>query len=302
MALNTSGTLARVATAAVLIPIVVLIVLWGSTPLVTGLAALALLLALIEFFALGERMGLRGYRSWTAMCSLGILLLQLAATAPGELWRSDAQGRFFAATSVENQYLANEKLILLLILFVAGCGVIVLFNRRPPTEALSGVGISAAVLLFLALPFSYLVRIHALPKQGRLLLLLTLVLVWVGDTAAYFVGRSVGRFLMAPQISPKKTWEGGIANLAGSLLVAWVFSRWITAFTLQQLVAAAAVANIAGQVGDLIESAYKRSAGVKDSGTLLPGHGGVLDRIDALIFAAPALWWYLWITTPGIRS
>ncbi len=300
--MNASGTLARVATAAVLIPIVVLIVLWGSTPLVTGLAALVLLLALIEFFALGERIGMRGYRSWTAMCSLGILVLQLAATAPGDLWRSDAQGRLFAANSVEMQFLANERLLLLFLIFAIGCAIIVLFGRRPLAEALSGIGISAAVLLFLALPFSYLIRIHALSRQGRLLLLLTLVLVWVGDTAAYFVGRSVGRFLMAPQLSPKKTWEGGIANLAGSLLVAWVFSQWLTGYTLQQLLAAAAVANIAGQIGDLTESAYKRSAGVKDSGTLLPGHGGFLDRIDALIFAAPALWWYLWITLPGIRS
>jgi phosphatidate cytidylyltransferase len=300
--LSTSGTLARILTAAVLIPVVLVIVLWGSTPLVTALAALILLLALLEFFAMGERVGLHGYRFWTAICSLGVLVLQLAATAPGEIWRADARGLFFAPSTAEAQYLAFERLVLLLVVFAIGAAFIAILGRRPITEALPSFGQGAAALLFVTLPFSFLVRIHGIAREGRKLLLFTLVLVWVGDTAAYFVGRSVGRLPMAQQVSPKKTWEGAIANLLGSLLTAWVFSRWISGYTLAQLLTAAAIANIAGQLGDLTESAYKRSAGIKDSGTLLPGHGGVLDRIDALIFAAPALWWYLWITVPGIHS
>jgi phosphatidate cytidylyltransferase len=300
-ALNLSGTWARVLTAAVLIPVVVVIVLWGTTPLVAALAALVLLLALLEFFALGERIGLRGYRFWTALCSLGLLLLQLAATAPSDLFPGDVRGRVLGPPGAEVQYLAHERMLLLLVLFAVGCAVIILFGRRPLSEALPEVSISAGALLLLTLPFSYLVRIHGLARQGRLLLLFTLVLVWVGDTAAYFVGRNLGRVLLAPHLSPKKTWEGAIANLAGSLLVAWAFSQWITSYSLEQLLGAAAVANLAGQIGDLTESAYKRSAGVKDSGTLLPGHGGVLDRIDALIFAVPAVWWYLWISTPRSR-
>ena len=102
---------------------------------------------------------------------------------------------------------------------------------------------------------------------------------------------------MSPRLSPKKTWEGAIANLAGSLLVALVFTRWLDIPTRDVLVMAA-LANIAGQGGDLLESAYKRSAGVKDSGTILPGHGGMLDRIDALILAAPVVWYYFaWLST-----
>ena len=96
---------------------------------------------------------------------------------------------------------------------------------------------------------------------------------------------------MAPQLSPKKTWEGAAANLLSSLAVAFVFARWMNV-PLLVLVGGAALGNIAGQVGDLLESAYKRSAGAKDSGGLLPGHGGVLDRIDALILAAPVVWYY----------
>jgi phosphatidate cytidylyltransferase len=103
------------------------------------------------------------------------------------------------------------------------------------------------------------------------------------------VGRSLGRVKMAPALSPGKTWEGAAANVVASVLVAIPFARW-TGIDLLTLMAVAATANIAGQMGDLIESAYKRGAGVKDSSSLLPGHGGMLDRIDSLILASPAVW------------
>ena len=120
-------------------------------------------------------------------------------------------------------------------------------------------------------------------------MLFTLCLIWAGDMLAYFVGRSLGHLPMAPALSPKKTWEGAIANVIASLLVAVLFARWMQADTMNLLVIAG-LANVAGQMGDLIKSAYKRGAVVKDSGTLLPGHGGMLDRIDSLILAAPVVW------------
>jgi phosphatidate cytidylyltransferase len=99
-------------------------------------------------------------------------------------------------------------------------------------------------------------------------------------------------------LSPKKSWEGTVASIVGALLVAIVFARWLTV-PLPHLLGMAVVGNVAGQAGDLLESAYKRSAGVKDSGSLLPGHGGVLDRIDALILAIPVVWYYwIWIYLP----
>src|SRR5689334_16057525 len=96
---------------------------------------------------------------------------------------------------------------------------------------------------------------------------------------------------MAPKLSSGKTWEGAAANLIGSVIVGILFSRWLMIDPVQCTVMAA-LANIAGQIGDLLESAYKRSGGMKDSGAMLPGHGGVLDRIDALILAAPVVWYY----------
>jgi phosphatidate cytidylyltransferase len=129
--------------------------------------------------------------------------------------------------------------------------------------------------------------------------LFALVIPWAGDTAAYFVGRAIGKYRLAPVLSPKKTWEGTIASILGALLVAVAFSRWLSV-PFPHLLGIAAAGNIAGQAGDLLESAYKRSAGVKDSGTLLPGHGGILDRIDALILAIPVVWYYwIWIYAPN---
>jgi phosphatidate cytidylyltransferase len=127
--------------------------------------------------------------------------------------------------------------------------------------------------------------------------------VWAGDIVAMYVGRNLGRHKLAPKLSPNKTWEGAIGSLAGSVLVtvgliylaAQLARRdiLVLAFpgTLSHWLLLAAVVNVAAQVGDLAESALKRSAGIKDSGTLLPGHGGVLDRIDALLLAAPVLWY-----------
>jgi phosphatidate cytidylyltransferase len=128
--------------------------------------------------------------------------------------------------------------------------------------------------------------------------------VWAGDIAALYIGRPFGRHKLAPTLSPNKTWEGAIASIAGSLLVAGgllELSSYLARWNSVALSYAddvwwywlilAVIVNIAAQVGDLAESALKRSAGVKDSGTLLPGHGGVLDRIDALLLAAPALWY-----------
>jgi phosphatidate cytidylyltransferase len=184
-------------------------------------------------------------------------------------------------------------------IFLLGVGVLTLCTRRPMVEALPAAGISSSGLLLVALPLTYAIRLHGISADGPKLLMFVLVITWVGDSAAYFVGRAVGKHPLAPVLSPKKSWEGTIASILGALLVAVLFARFLTV-ALPHLLAMAAVGNVAGQAGDLLESAYKRSAGVKDSGSLLPGHGGVLDRIDALILAIPVVWYYwIWVYTPN---
>jgi len=275
-----AGTAVRVATAAVLVPVVLGAVWWGPQWLVALLVAGVVGLSLWEFFAVGDRQGLRAYRMWTIVCALGVIASQWSA---GREQRFPLAGGAWLQTDTE--WLTLE---LVALAFVLGLAFSAVAGKRPLSEVLSSLGASTAGLLLVALPLSYLVRLHGM-GDGRLWLLFTLALVWAGDTAAYFVGRAIGRLPMAPHLSPSKTWEGAVGNLFGSLLVAVAFSRWLNA-GVPHLLLTAMLANVAGQIGDLAESAYKRGAGVKDSGTLLPGHGGMLDRIDALIFAAPVVW------------
>ncbi len=286
----------RIVTAAVLIPFAVGLVLWTPTWALALATALVMLLALFEYFALGDAIGHRAYRYWTATCALALVYVQwLAAIAPsyelvGGLTFHREVGRMLGVIpTVEDVF----------FVFVLGVCALTLITRRPIVEALPAAGISASGLLLVAFPLTYTVRLHGHGPDGPKLLLFALVITWVGDSAAYFVGRAIGKRPLAPVLSPKKSWEGTVASILGALLVAVVFARFLTV-SLPQLLAMAALGNVAGQAGDLLESAYKRSAGVKDSGSLLPGHGGVLDRIDALILAIPVVWYYwIWIYLPN---
>ena len=122
-------------------------------------------------------------------------------------------------------------------------------------------------------------------------LLCAMLLSWGGDIAALYIGRPFGKHKMAPRVSPAKSWEGAAGSVAGGMLVGGVYAHYlIPQAPLVQALALAAAGNIAGQLGDLCESALKRGAGVKDSGTLLPGHGGWLDRIDSSLFSVPAVY------------
>ena len=282
----------RVVTAAILIPFVVGLVLYGSTLLVAVGTGVFMVLALLEYFALGEAIGWRAHRVWTIICALVLLFLQWlrSVVRPGDF------GGYSVPAGLQwvvMRFVPQPEEAFLL--FVLGIAVITLFTRRPLVETLPAAGISAGALLLVALPLTYAVRLHGWGEYGPWLLLFALVITWAGDTAAYFAGRAFGRHALAPHLSPKKSWEGSLASVAASILVAVLLQRWLRA-PMAFLIGMAVLGNIAGQVGDLLESAYKRSAGVKDSGSMLPGHGGVLDRIDALILAFPVVWYY-WILT-----
>ena len=119
-------------------------------------------------------------------------------------------------------------------------------------------------------------------------MLLAIVPLWAGDTAAMFAGKAFGKHPLAPKISPKKTLEGGVANLVACMLTAWVLGAWLQIPVVPSLLCGIA-AGVFGQLGDLFESWVKRRADLKDSGTLLPGHGGIMDRIDSILFTAPVV-------------
>ena len=281
--------LLRIATAAVLIPIVVALVWWAPFALLGALACVIAVLALFELFDLGDKIGLRAFKKWTYFSAALVFYSQYSEGLVQI--RSFSEG----VSVVRNAAAGVLSLDATLLIFVFGCVVLGLATRRPLLEVLPAIAISSVGIFFVALPFSYIVRVNEIERVGKQLVLFTLVLIWAGDMLAYFVGKSVGRLKMAPALSPKKTWEGSIANVIASTLVAIAFARWMQIDTLT-LIDIAVAANIAGQAGDLIESAYKRGASVKDSGALLPGHGGMLDRIDSLILAAPVVWiLYQWL-------
>jgi phosphatidate cytidylyltransferase len=279
----------RVLTAVVLIPFVVGLVLYASSAWVAVALAAIIALAMIEYFALGDAIGHRAYRVWTLICAILLVYVRWAVMAADwlrvpSLW---IPGRYVLPPG------AAHGTDGVLILFVLGVAALTLATRRPLVESLAAAGISSSALLLVAFPLSFAVTLHGVSEIGPKLLLFALVITWAGDTVAYFLGRAVGKHSFAPILSPKKTWEGAVGGFVGSLLVGVAFSKWIHV-SMGQMLTMAAIGNVAGQVGDLLESAYKRSAGVKDSGTLLPGHGGILDRIDALILAIPVVCYY-WI-------
>jgi phosphatidate cytidylyltransferase len=290
--------LKRIATAAVLIPIVLLLVLRAPVSVVAVVTALVALLTVHEFLKLTESYGVQPLRVPTyAFVAVFFLLLAINAGAETPLF---SMGKF-----------------LISLAFAAAIAPFVFLTVTMRRDNMSGAYPAAAAAVFaftyIALPLGMMVQLRQ-QWAGAFLLLYLLLVVWAGDIFAYFIGKSVGRHLMAPRISPKKTWEGAGASLAASLAVgsllfnyalplssamlnAGLIERRDGLFALEKpalwpMIMLTIAINVAAQLGDLVESLIKRGANVKDSGTILPGHGGMLDRIDALLFAAPVLWYY----------
>jgi phosphatidate cytidylyltransferase len=269
----------RVGFAAVAIPLVLLVVWYGGLPL-AALVAIAAALGTAELFDLADRGGARPARA------IGIAT---AAALPLVTWLAldrPLVGELFADAG-----LSLGALWVLLLLSWA------LVARAPSERPLSAAAITLLGVAYTgALPASIIVIRHAVepPRSwsGLWLVCFPLVVTWVCDSAAMSGGRAFGGPKLSPVVSPGKTRSGAVAGVVGALLVApifsaWVFPRWQVDLSLGRALAIAAVLSIVGQVGDLAESLFKREAGVKDSSQLLPGHGGILDRLDSLYFVMP---------------
>jgi phosphatidate cytidylyltransferase len=174
-----------------------------------------------------------------------------------------------------------------------GLGTLLLLSRTPLDETIPALGILGFGIPYFALPIASL---HLLKTIDPWVVFLLFAIVWLGDTAAFYVGSRIGRHKMAPVISPKKSWEGAAASFVVAMIAAAVWSYCQPERRIDLgLMAVAAVTAVAAQIGDLVESMIKRGTGVKDSGNVLPGHGGLLDRMDAMLFAAPVLLFGLWL-------
>jgi phosphatidate cytidylyltransferase len=180
----------------------------------------------------------------------------------------------------------------LLVALMASLSIPLLSKTPLPMSLKEGV-ITIAGLLYIGLTLSYLVAVRLLP-QGEWFLLFLLLVTWAADTGAYYVGTFCGQHALAPRISPKKTIEGLVGGLLGAMIFAFVAKWWfLSEFSGVDCLILAVLLTFTGLWGDLAESAIKRSVSVKDSGGLLPGHGGMLDRLDSVLFTAPAFYYYL---------
>jgi phosphatidate cytidylyltransferase len=174
--------------------------------------------------------------------------------------------------------------------------------RDDPKQMLLVAAKTLFPILFVGLSFGFLIGIRSFPgEDGRDLLLLLFSCIILADTGAYYVGRAFGRHLMAPVLSPKKTWEGAFGGVVASVLGAILAHVWFyQRLPLVHAITLGAILGVTSIVGDLSESMVKRSGDVKDSSGLLPGHGGVLDRTDSLIFSGPILYYYYRFVLTGV--
>ncbi|MDO8567392.1 MAG: phosphatidate cytidylyltransferase [Dehalococcoidales bacterium] len=173
-----------------------------------------------------------------------------------------------------------------------------LLIRKPKEQAFNSWSWTMAGILYTGWLLSYLVALRGV-DNGRNWVLLALFATFASDTAAFFVGRTWGRIKLEPSISPAKTWEGSVAGIIGAIIISCLFTL-ATPFqvnmALWQAIILGLLVSIFGQLGDLVESLFKRNMGVKDSGKLIPGHGGLLDRMDSVVFAGVLVYYYmLWV-------
>jgi phosphatidate cytidylyltransferase len=288
----------RIATALVLIPLVLLLVLKAPLYVLALVAGAVALLAVAEFLKLVTPYGVQPL-PWTTYAFVALFFAYV-------IFASDNRTPEDATTAMLYGIAVAAALAPFVFLTI-GMRRVDLKTSYPAAAA------SAFAFAYIAIPMALLVEIREQPA-GAIWTIYTLLAVWSGDIFAYFIGKAVGRHRMSPETSPKKTWEGAVASITASMIIGtlWIqhapgissallrvglIGRRDGMFGLEQpqlwpIILLSAVVNIAAQLGDLVESLIKRGAGVKDSGTILPGHGGMLDRIDAMLFAVPVVWAY----------
>ncbi len=274
--------LKREIAAAVAIPIVLAILFFFPPIAFNLLVAGFVLAALWEFYRMAERTG------HPVAKTVGVLAAGLILVSPCIQWGAihvETSSGFLGEVRVETSLL-RWFIALLAVVFLASVAPV--FAGVDPYSALAGAGSTLFGVLSVALPATSLCYLRDFSPCAVLFLFL---LVWGCDSCAYYGGKRFGRRKLAPTVSPNKTVEGAVFGLVGATLIGAAAGTWwvMPEFGPARGALAGALASTAGQIGDLVESMWKRGAGVKDSGTFLPGHGGFYDRIDSMLFAGPVL-------------
>jgi phosphatidate cytidylyltransferase len=280
-----SETGTRVLVAAVGIPVVVGVIFLGGWAL-AALLALVAVFAAREFYAMAEKKGARPLR--LVGCVIAAAFVALAALAPGA-----GPERVGFGT--------------LLTIAVLATSALAIWARGVEGEPLLSISTTVMGAVYTGALLSFALFLRHLPgavgaRHGTALVFAPILLTWTSDTFAYFVGRAWGTRKLIPKVSPGKTVQGAVGAVVGSMLVALAYAQLLDRFPTYRLSALEAllfglVISVVAQLGDLVESLLKRDAGVKDSGTLLPGHGGALDRFDSLLFTLPVAYFLFQLLT-----
>ena len=267
---------ARELTAAIFAPLVIWLIGWSHEYVFNAVIAVVAILAMYEFLDLGRR---KGYELPMILC-IAIMLIIMLAFILEDL--SVELGMFAALLLIPASYV---------------------FGSKPLEDSLPSSAIAVLATTYVGMLGGSLIRLRNDFPEGWKLVFFLLLVVWLGDSGAYYVGRKFGRRKLSPRISPKKTVEGLLGGMAVSVITALVIHfTFFPKFPLHHAVIAGMILSFAGVVGDLAESMWKRSADVKDSGRLLPGHGGFLDRFDSILFTAPILYCYWTLIVRGFGS
>ena len=246
----------RLITGLILAPLIAGVVLWGPDPLFLAVLVGVALVCFHEYSALVAGCGVR--RPGPVGYVAGLLVLLFP----------------------------QEPFLLLVIATLLALALALGEHNLASGVPRAGALLVGVVYIFGALRFAV-----ALRAKHPYWLLFAVGLCWLGDTAAYYAGKALGRHKLAPRISPAKSWEGAVASVVASLVAGWIYlGKLMPEVSPLEALGLSLAANLAGQVGDLAESALKRGAGVKDSSNLLPGHGGWLDRVDANLFSLPTVY------------
>ncbi|MGA1875670.1 MAG: phosphatidate cytidylyltransferase [bacterium] len=262
-----SSHLKRIVTSAIGIPSLVILVLYGNSLLFWFLIASCILLGLMEFYNLLAHREIHCFRS--VGLGLGLII------SIGFWWHIPFL-----------PYLTITLAVIIPLL-------VSLFIPQDISSVIPKILGTMAGVFYVAWLLSHLIWIHDLP-QGKAMVMYLFLIVWAGDSAAFYLGRTFGKHKLSPTISPKKSVEGAAGGMLGSILISvMAHVTFLKHLSLGHIIFLGFFLNLLGQLGDLAESLLKRGAGIKDSGTLIPGHGGILDRIDSLLFAGPALYYYM---------
>ncbi|MCM8790533.1 MAG: phosphatidate cytidylyltransferase [Candidatus Omnitrophica bacterium] len=268
--MDNASLLSRIVTSALILTLVGLIMFWFPNWVFTLLASSMIGMALAEYFEIAEKKGVEVYKHFGIIIGMCVPIT------------------VYFQKGLEGYFTLEPFFLVIACLFI----FVLQFTRRDGSQALASISVTLFGLLYIAWFFSFFIKLKFMP-DGALLVAFVILVTKIGDVGAYLIGGTIGKHNLIPRISPRKTVEGTIGGLICSVVAAVASKSFLPSFPYGHLLVLGFLLGILAQVGDLAESLLKRDCGVKDSGAILSGFGGMLDLIDSLLFTVPIFYFYV---------